>query len=84
MTKSPEEFDQRTLVSRTAAALRAHPETLAVRVSREHYLWLADEIAALEGRLKSIITELGGNVEGQPTSMINYLQRIRQLRKQKE
>jgi hypothetical protein len=44
MTKSPEEFDERDLHLLTADALRAHPETPAVRVSREHYLWLADEI----------------------------------------
>jgi len=48
-----EEFDERALLLRTAAVLRAHPEMLAVQVPREHYLWLADEIEvcdALQGR----------------------------------
>ncbi len=35
------------LLHKTANGLRAHPEILAVRVSREHYLWLFDEIEKL-------------------------------------
>lgn len=35
----------------------------------------------LDARIHSICSELGGLVEGRPTSSINYLQRIRQLRR---
>lgn len=75
--------DDDLLFHKTSNGLRAHPETLAVRVSREHYLWLADRIDLLSSEVRAIhaavIQTVGGVVDGHPTQSINYLQRLRQL-----
>jgi hypothetical protein len=50
-------------------------DVLAVRVSAEHYLWLC----SARSTISAITHTAGGEVEGHPTSVINILQRIRQL-----
>ena len=52
----------------------------ALRVSAEHYLWLAGHW----GRLLAIIAAAGGSVEEHPTSYINILSRIRAMRSELE
>lgn len=47
----------------------------ALRVSAEHYLWLC----SARSTIAAITHTAGGEVEGHPTSVINVLQRIRQL-----
>lgn len=67
----------------TVSSLLKRPEVAAVRVSREHYLWLKDQIEMLEQELAAtqvtVVAIIGGEVEGRPTSTINYLQRLREL-----
>jgi len=48
---------------------------LAVRVSAEHYLWLV----SARSTISAITHTAGGEVAGYPTSVINILQRIREL-----
>ena len=47
----------------------------AIRVSAEHYLWLC----SARSTISAITHTAGGEVEGRPTSVINILQRIREL-----
>ncbi len=48
---------------------------LAIRVSAEHYRWLCN----VRSTIVAITHTAGGKVEGHPTSVINILQRIREL-----
>jgi len=50
-------------------------DRLALRVSAEHYLWLC----SARSTISAITHTAGGEVEGHPTSVINILQRIREL-----
>jgi len=51
-------------------------DCLGLRVSQEHYAWLAGHY----GTLIAIVEAAGGYVEGHPTSLVNILQRVRDLR----
>ena len=76
MNRSP--FSDDKILHETIEAIN-RGET-AFRVSDEHYLWLSS------GRslVTAIVQTVGGEVEGQPTSRINILQRLRELvRKEK-
>jgi len=48
-------------------------DCLALRVSAEHYAWLAGH----HGILLAIVNAAGGEVEGHPTSLLNVLKRVR-------
>jgi len=50
-------------------------EVQAIRVSKEHYLWLIGGHSLVD----TIAHVAGGLIEGHPTSRVNILQRIRQL-----
>lgn len=69
-----EEFDDYQLMCSNLAKL-GWSNILALRVSKEHYAWLARAPSVV----RSIVHTVGGTVEGHPTSEINVLQRIRQL-----
>jgi hypothetical protein len=65
--------DYNLMQSNLAAIERG--DKIAFRVSAEHYLWLCS------GRslVAAIRDTVGGEVDGHPTSVINILQRVRQL-----
>src|SRR5712672_474926 len=54
----------------------AKGDCLGLRVSQEHYAWLAGH----RGTLLAIVEAAGGYVEGHPTSLVNVLQRVRDMR----
>lgn len=68
-------FSDLELMQRTIERINRQ-DPRALRVSAEHYLWLAGRHAAL----LAVVSVAGGTVEGHPTSTVNILQRIRALR----
>lgn len=44
------------LLQSTADRLRTKPDTLGIRVSREHYLWLAERIRQLQDALDKSVS----------------------------
>jgi hypothetical protein len=70
----PDPFSDYNLMQSNIAAIE-RGDKIALRISAEHYLWLC----CARSTIAAITHTAGGEVEGQPTQVINILQRIRQL-----
>lgn len=69
-------IDDKVIMRRNVERInRSDPH--ALRVSSEHYLWLA----GLHGMLVAIVHAAGGKVDNYSTATLNVLQRIRELRR---
>jgi hypothetical protein len=68
-------FSDYDLMQSNLAGIERSKDKLAMRISAEHYLWLC----SARSTIAAIRDTAGGEVEGSPTSVINILQRIREL-----
>jgi hypothetical protein len=68
-------FDDVDLMRENLKAI-SKGDCLGLRVSQEHYTWLAGK----HGMLCAIVEAAAGYVEGHPTSLVNIIQRVRDMR----